>query len=167
MSQFVRPAAWLRRLFLQSRTKHINPSRVSNEVSLVQAYDGGGWGMVPGTDWGVTVDSAVAAAGSTSILTVGEDEIFRLLGICVSLLAAAAPTLAIARVQIAVSNEAIAVSETLVTVDTELRALPGISTPILPPRSILTGKHSGGDATTKVQWAVLGLRLPLGSAPPL
>ncbi len=81
MPSFVRPAAWLRQLFTQSRTESSSPSRVSPDVSLVQPYDGSGWGIQDPSQWGVSAKPGVGASGVATVLVVGENELGRLLSL--------------------------------------------------------------------------------------
>jgi len=160
VSSFVRPAAWLRQLFTQSRTESSNPSVLSNDVSLVQPYDGGGIVIPDPANLVHTVDSAVGAATGTTILTTGANEIIRVYSVAVFKLAGADGT-----ANLLTNHTGIAltcgVSGRMVA-DGNWNAIgtPGV---VIGPAHVLTGNFFGGDASSQVRWRLYGARVPVGT----
>lgn len=168
MSQFSRRARWLNELFLQSKAPASrDPDSVSDDVSLVQQYDGGGW-LIPDTpDWfhGPTLSSPAGAAGSTPLVTVPADKIFRLFAIHVfTLINGQADANPIVSQSAASGGVSIADQ-----VNTPLAPLGGARTfligqaMILPPGTFLYGSHFNGTGTTVISWNVYGVLAPIGS----
>lgn len=81
MSQFSRRAKWLNILFPASVAPQVvGPDRVSEDVSLVQQYDGGGYNFNDVQQTFYTAQtSPPGASGEVTILTVPDDQIFRLM----------------------------------------------------------------------------------------
>ncbi len=164
MSSFVRPSDWLRQLFTASRTAHVHPSKVSNDVSLVSDYAGGGWGMVDPESTVVQVTSAALATGSMQIIAAGANEIVRILAISANLGAGVAPFCNIfARPPVALQAVYLHTGLTLLAADSQ--AFVPLSTPLILPTFTLNIFWSGGDAATVVQCQCMFVRMPLGTAP--
>ena len=167
MSQFSRRARWLNELFLQSKAPASrDPDSVSDDVSLVQQYDGGGW-LIPDTpDWfhGPFLSPA-GAAGATALLTVPEDSIFRLFSIHVFTVVNPVATCNPIVSQFATTG-GVSLAHQLVT---PLSPLGGASTfelnraIVLPPGTFLYGSHLLGGAGTILSWNVYGCLAPIGS----
>lgn len=89
MSQFSRRARWLNDLFPASvLPQSKDPARVTDDVSLVQPYDGSGWGIPEGGDYAQRspIISTVTVAFHQFFL-LESDEVFRLLAADVAWLA--------------------------------------------------------------------------------
>ena len=162
MSEFVRPADWLRQLFTPSRTEWITPNRVAGEVSLVQPYDGGGFPLYDPAQWGASVTSIVGASGLTTVLTVPTNRICRILAASVILAAAAAPS-TYWSVQSPGTNVAVGISQVETGALTTFHLAARLNTPILGPNSVLHGRWFGGDVTTQVTWNCYYVFAPIGS----
>ena len=167
MSQFVRRARWLQELFTPSVTPTSRfPGRVSEDVSLVALYDASGWGIPDPEQLITTVTSTPAGATqTTTLLTIGTAEIFRLLGVSVTLSAGNAPTNSVFQLRSIGTATVCVVSGHLTPTGSLLGQV--ISTPVLPPGSILQGTFSGGNASTVLIYRLAGLRLPVGTVPVL
>lgn len=157
MSRFARPAGWLRQIFTPSQTGQPNPDSVSNDVSLVQPYDGGGYPISDVLDM-FTVNTVVAAQANTTILTLNQDQIGRILALTAVLLAGVAPTVQFMN-QGAFGS---VISANMTPVVTEYTAVE-FWCPILKPGHQLRGRHFGGDAATQVTYIVHVAVAPVGS----
>jgi len=164
MSNFVRPAAWLRQLYTQSRTEHVHPTRVSDDVSLVGAYDGGGWGFVVPAQWIQTATSLVGVATTTTILSVPADHIVRILAASARLLAGAVPTYCTLSLEDPNAAIGVDISPHLVTVSAQQHSFE-LRCPILGPTHDLIGRVEGGDASTQMLFRIYSCTLPLGVSP--
>jgi len=162
--KFARSAKWLTHLFTPSVTPPSRyPDRYSEDVSLTQPYDGGGWGIAPPEAWIANHLTAIAAAGTETILTVLEDEIFRLIGASVALEAGVAPNVMML-VQAPDAAITVGISEIVVPNITQTRAFVTFP-PVLGPTHLLQVNWDAGDAATRVRIRVYGCRLPLGVSP--
>jgi len=161
MSKFVRPSAWLRQLFTASRTEHVAPSTVSNDVSLVQPFDGSGWGLPDAGSWFLSVVSAAGAKVETELLVVPANTIVRLLAISASRGAGAAFN---AQAQVKPQGGSPTPFTSFVAVPNtgDRRALQ-VYCPILGPGSILQGAHEGGDASSTCGFNVYYCQAPIGT----
>jgi len=161
MSRFVRPASWLRWLFTSSQTSPVNPVEVSDDVSLVQPFDGGGYPLFDPGQWGLAVASATAASGTTTVLTVPANTICRLLAASVTLNAGVAPSTYFAVVP--EGGDSIGISPLETGVLTTFHLSAELRCPILPPGAVLSGRWLGGDAATNLNWHILYVLAPIGS----
>jgi len=162
VSQFVRPAKWLRQIFTQSRTEASNPSRVSNDVSLVQPYDGGGWGMQEPDSWGIRSVGAVAAAGAVVVITVPAGQIFRLLSLGASHVAGVQPS-AWFNVQINGVSFPI-VDRVLMNGPGRMAYWAGMKyPPVIAERHVLNFQWTAGDAATQIDSYIIGFLAPAGT----
>jgi len=87
LSQFSRRATWLNILFPASVAPQTrDPGQRSDDVSLVQPYDGGGFGFAHSDHLVVTTGAltAAAVAEGATILTIGPEEIYRIMGAMVT-----------------------------------------------------------------------------------
>lgn len=160
MSGFVRAAPWLRQLFTSSRTSQANPTTLSDDVSLIQPYDGGGFPLFDPGQWAVTIDSAAVAAATTNLLTVPAGNIARLIAVSAAHVAGVAPTVfAMARVP---SLNELAITAQVTLSNVERFNLP-LQCPILIAGQQLQGRHFGGNAATVVRWVFLHVLAPLGT----
>ena len=81
MTQFSRRSRWLNTLFPASvRPQTTDPSSVSEDVSLVQPYDGSGYGIPNPRSWIIQNLLAAGVTGSSVMITVPEDSVYRLMG---------------------------------------------------------------------------------------
>ncbi len=161
MSRFVRSASWLRFLFTPAHTKQPGPVEVSDDVSLNQPYDGGGYPLYNADQWGLETTTTVVAAFRTTILTVPNDQIARILGVSAILATGVAPDCSVeVRPR---SGITIGVSEQLQNVaGNRFHSFP-LTTPILGPGQLLLGYHENGDAATSVTWGVFYVFAPIGT----
>lgn len=93
MSLFSRRAKWLNTIFPASvLPQTTDPDRVSDDVSLVQPYDGSGWGIPDLNDWAVrTAIQSAAPTGFVELRAVTPEQVFRLLHLDFTLLVDAGP----------------------------------------------------------------------------
>jgi len=160
MSGFVRPADWLRQLFTSSQTGPVNPTSVSDDVSLVQPYDGGGYPLFNPEQWALEVTTTpAAAAATTSLFTCPDTSICRVLAMAAVKTAGVAPDVHF-RVETAVISLAISVSQTLPAVE-QIGFAP--TCPIIGPGHKITGRHFGGDGSTIVVYRLYLVVVPLGT----
>lgn len=161
MSQFSRRARWLNDLFPASvAPPSRDPHTLSEDVSLVQPYDGSSWDLINPDAWITTLTLAVGASGNEDILRVDDRNILRFLCCDVILLAGLAPTSFRIRVT-ANGVEEVAVTGNVIplTDGTPIRAL----SPIIGPSSRLRAIYFGGDVLTQIRVNIYGLEVPLGS----
>jgi len=161
MSKFTRAAPWLRHFFTPSKTSPVNPTEVSEDVSLVQPYDGSGWPLQPIGEWMSSVAPVIGATGTETLVTAGEREIVRILAVSIHLAAGVAP---LSRLLIQDPNAvvgSVGVSDEL-TVSANFRSF-AVRTPILAPGHLLRGQYEGGDAATGVVWRMFICRCPIGT----
>lgn len=161
MSRFTRPAGWLRQLFTPSQTESPNPGLLSDDVSLVQPYDGGGYPTFAPGQWGVKVVSVTAATGEIPLLTTASNELARLLCLSATLVAGVAAKCT-AVVDTGGPSGVIECAEE-VTTPAAGQILVPLAIPIMGPSHILSGNHSGGDAATIIHWRLYFCVAPLGS----
>jgi len=162
--KFARRAKWLTQLFTPSVTPPTHfPSSYSEDVSLISPYDGGGWGIPEPGEWGIAVSAVVQATSQTIILTVGEENIYRLLGLSAFVSAGVAPVASLMVVPLGAA-QSIYLSER-VTLDANLQAINVYNTRIFGPGAQIIGQHRAGDAATAVHWRMYGVELPLGASP--
>jgi len=163
MSRFTRSAPWLRNFFTASQTGFNNPGILSDEVSLVQVYDAGGFGLQDPGEFGTQITSATIAAGNTELILTTADEIFRLIAVSALLAAGVSPTVSLSLR----SPTAVDVGTSVPTAlnANHHQALIPINCYVLPPSTSLRGVHAAGDAATIVDWRVYGIRMPLGASP--
>ncbi len=167
MSQFSRRARWLNTIFPQSVAPATSdPGIRSDDVSLVQQYDAGGF-IARKENCFFGADSIAGAAISTEILTVPDDEIFRLIAGHVFTVIAATPQGA-QFVVIDLDDPTANVAS--ITLLTTVPAVGGgnlsmaVFQPIvLAPGTTLRGTHVGGDANTVTRWRAYGFPAPFGS----
>lgn len=169
MSRFTRSAPWLRHLFTPSQTESPNPGRLSDDVSLVQMYDGGGFSIPAVESWGASADSAVGASTTTDIVTAAADppEIVRVYSVGVRQLAGAGAPEVIFQVQVAGTSITPNVSSVILLTGQAQVPPNWIQNLILGPGSILQGFLFNGDAATTARYTAYILRLPLGAVPGL
>lgn len=166
MSQFSRRARWLNQLFTASvAPQSSDPAVVSDDVSLVQPYDGSGWPIPQLGDWfSGPFLSPTGAAADTELIQVADDEVFRLFAISVftvaTLVADAGPIVSQIQgaggVQIAPNQQSPGLA-----FGSNVYQFPGGM--ILPPGSFLRGGHFNGNGTTILSWSVYGCRAPSGT----
>ncbi len=165
MSQFARPADWLRQLFIPSRTGWRPPGRVSEEVSLTQPYDGGGFAIWPVGQWVTASVTAVAAAAATTgvIAASTNEQVTRILAAKVQATAGVLPSVNLHIFRQGTSTNPIPISELLViSILTEHVPLT-LNSPIIPPGHEVRLRWFGGDAATIVECSLLICTAPLGS----
>jgi len=150
MSQFSRSSDWLRTFFTPSRTGWQPPGRVSDEVSLVQPYDGGGYPTFPPGAWIATTTPAVGATQTANMVVLDDQTVGRIMCLGFSFIAGVRPSL-IGRILGPVANLACPITETKVSAEPvgQVEALQHFC-PILPPGHTLEIRWYGGDAATQL-----------------
>jgi len=159
MSGFTRPAPWLRRLFTPSQ-RFDEPGILSDDVSLVQPYDGGGYALDQNTIKIISLISNVGAAQNTPLVVPGANQVVRVVCVGVFLMAGASPTLT--NLQL-VAGSLRSVSSPGIAVIPPNRIFVDNRAPILVPGISMDGSHIGGDASTQLRWEVYLLRVPIGT----
>jgi len=157
MSQFSRPARWLRQLFTPSATGFQEPGTLSTDVSLIQPYDGGGYPF----ETRVQRDTQAAVAANTvTIISANINEIIRLMGLSILVTAGTIPTIfflvLLDGVELAISPR------TVISAINQQNSVIH-NTPILPPEAALQVSWAGGNASTVVRSEVLFVRAPIGT----
>ena len=161
MSKFSRPSDWLRQLFIPSTTGWRPPARVSEEVSLTQPYDGGGYPIWPVGQWVIEQTFTDQAAGSVVILLLPDNEICRLLAASIEIDGGVIPT---ARLLLGdASNRFVGISDEVTPSALNIQNSFDVRTPIIPPGGDFRGEWEGGDAATDVTFRAVICRCPLGS----
>jgi len=162
MSSFVRPAEWLRQLFTQSRTSWTHPSQVSNDVSLVQPYDGGGLSFQARY---FTVAPAAGLTGTAILTTIPANSVFRLLGIEWETTAGAGtPVCRVLAEDMLGSQCAICTNHTFGTALNRPESPDNIMGKVLGPSTIIRFEYfAAGDAATVVSCTIYGILAPQGT----
>lgn len=161
MSTFSRPSDWLRQFFTPSRFGWNPPSQVSDEVSLTQPYDGGGYPVAPANQWFYEDSPAVGAAGNSTLVTMGEDEYGRILACHVAVTAGVLPTVQI-ECDLA-GAQLVTLSETITPAVLSDRYGIEVYCPILPPSRSLIFRWDNGDAATACNFRALVAVVPIGT----
>jgi len=161
MNTFTRPADWLRQIFTPSRFGWNPPSAVSQEVSLVQPYDGGGYATFPVGQWVLTGVAVAGATGEITLIDLPQEEIGRIMAVSVVWQAGVAPVCS-TQIRLPGANP---VGSSLDGTPTVLNELFGINQrcPILPPGHRLLIRYHSGDGATVITARALVCRAPLGS----
>lgn len=147
----------MRQLFTPSAVGFQEPGDLSNNVSLTQPYDGGGYPFETRLQRNT---QPAAATGLVTLVTTGQDEIIRLLALGITVTAGVIPTMFYL-----VGLDAIDVAITPRTIISAINQQNSIihNTPILPPETTLQVSWAGGDVLTVVRTEVLFTRAPLGT----
>ena len=133
---------------------------MSEDVSLVAPYDGGGWAFQNPEAWFTNLDSLVAAAGTDQVFLVPESEVYRWLAASAQLLAGVAPTV---RLQLFSSGATMAVNcSAVITPGTGPHLSFGPIPPIVGPATSIRAQWDGGDAATQIRIRLYGTSVPLG-----
>lgn len=161
MTNFARPAGWLRELFTASRTEFSNPNVLSSDVSLVQPYDGGGY-AVEHTMWYHTASSVAGISATTNIgPPIPANSIGRILACGILRTVTNNPSIANLLV-LPPGGAEVAISRSHNAVTGNVSGLDGIC-PIVGPGYQIRGYHGGGSASTEVDWRILLCVVPLGT----
>lgn len=169
MSQFSRRARWLNIFFPQSvAPAEQDPGVRSDDVSLVQPYDGGGFPLSEDTAWMRFLNPAAAAAGVVAIFTTPPDQLFRFMGADVQLIGGNGPVAGCGlQIQPPVGGGGIMQV-------TERKFFAGatandpvnfeaITVPIIGPNTIVFMQWAGGNVATDLIVHVYGNFAPFGS----
>jgi len=160
MSGFVRPANWLRHLFTSSQTGPVNPTEVSDDVSLIQPYDGGGYPLFDPGEWAKDSTSATGAAKTTALFSVPDDKIARILSASIVHTAGVAPDVYF---RVETPQFSMGISENLTALaDAEDQGFQ-IHSPIIGPGHNLVGRHFGGDGSTVIIFRLYLCVVPIGT----
>lgn len=169
MTQFSRRAKWLNTLFPASVLPQTgDPGSVSDDVSLVQQYDGGGVGIPSRPEWFFGADSPIGAAGDVELVTMGDDEYLRLYSVH-------AFTIVLANCQCApsvidlqsVPNGVCQLAPLILTLGIGLGSVVfALNQSIIGPGMSLRMSHFGGGGATSLRYRAYGLRLPVGAVCP-
>jgi len=159
LSQFSRRAKWLGDLFSASVLPRADdPGVVSDDVSLVQSYDGGGHGF----EKFFRSVLFTGATNATDIITVAEDEVFRLYAVeSHSIVSGQASVLEALLINLEFPLTNVPVGNPPVLSNTP--TLWETSVPIMMPLTRLSVGYTGGIAATQIFFAVYGTRAPLGT----
>jgi len=167
LTRFSRRATWLTNFFTASQAPASPsfPDSYSRDVSLTQPYDGGGWGLQEPNGWGTSVNPAVAASGTQTVVSTNATEIFRILALAAENLAGVNPN---AWWNITLPN---AMSFPITFLESigsgKVAYWGGTHPPIMGPSMNLEGFWSGGDGATNIRFWVLGVKVPIGTVFPL
>lgn len=164
MSQFSRRARWLNFLFPSSVAPTVtDPDTRSDDVSLTQPYDGGGYAQGIAVPWHRFISTGPGpAAGVENIFVVPVDEIYRFLAADITLLAGVAGSAAIGVGMVSPGTPGeVKVTPQFIPVG-DPRSLE-LRTPIVGPSSIISVQWTNGDALTEYLVRIYGLSLPLGT----
>lgn len=165
MSQFSRRARWLNQLFPASAAPTINdPGVRSDDVSLVQPYDGSGWGVIQPTDFISRTISGIAAQGNVILRTVGANNIIRILAASYEHTAGVLPTQVCLEVHDPVAIRSVVISTVPATFAFAVVENPiEIVCPIILPGHRIDGAWQGGDAATRGIFGLVAVEAPVGT----
>ena len=166
MTQFSRRVRWLNVLFPASKAPQVrDPGSVSDDVSLVQQYDGGAWNFNNPSRWLQQEDSPVGATGDTDFFTVPEGEIYRMFSMHGFRLIAGNSNF---QPQVAdltsVPNVITAIAPSISVPGGTGNAVPLLTNPVIIPAGLtLRVQHFQGDATTQNRYSIYGCFAPAGA----
>lgn len=142
-----------------------DPSLVSDDVQLVQPYDGSGWGLNSNIAESIQVfDSLVGTTQDSEMFIVPPDRVFRLLAVSFFLIAGADPSQIYLICSIPlVANRNVAVTEMVTTLTSAARAMPSSHTPILLPGTRVRNLHAFGDGLTQTRAEIYIVDAPIGT----
>jgi len=188
LSQFSRRARWLQDLFTPSVAPHRqDPSVLSDDVSLVQAYDGGGIGVVP-PSFPAQRDGEAVGAGVPLLIEAPEVSIRSYLtakGIAINSDMYSLPTGLYARILLLSTNlndgttpttQNFSVNQPTGTPGGGFQAnlthisasvgnpvtARGLMCSILPPGMMIKAHHTGGAADTQIRVGLVWIVAPVG-----
>ncbi len=159
MSKFTRPAPWLRRFFTPSQTEFKEPGLLSEDVSLIQPYDGGGWAVDSGPTKTFSAVSATVAAAYTTLFTTGPQEISRFVSFAIKSSAGVIPSCNVVLNQPGGAH--VAISEVLTPITAEHTSIR-LFTKVVGPDVEVRVSHWGGDAATVIAINFMEYRVPIG-----
>ena len=170
MTQFSRRARWLNSIFPASVVPQVqDPAVVSDDVSLVQPYDGGGIALSRGSAFH-RFDTTSGASGETGVIfTTGEEEVARIYAAQVFSIALGA---AIPNCELVISpvlgNVACAITEVAVAPAVSDLAheflMKGAGGLMVPPEHEIQYSYEGGTAvSTLLSFTVYAVIAPIGS----
>jgi len=166
LSQFSRRARWLNRLFTASVAPQTSdPSSVSDDVSLVQPYDGSGWPIPTNTSWIQQFDTAVGISVQTDLFTIPEGFVYRLFGASGFAIIQPSPNgIFFVKDKISTPNTAVNISG---NIDFSLfvgnhRAELNQAI-VIPAGLILAFDYTGGAAGTQMRVSIYGALCPEGT----
>jgi len=187
LSQFSRRARWLAQLFTPSVTPNlVNPTSLSDDVSLVQQYDGGGIGMAEATfppQRDADVDATpeiitepevgtreyITRAGitvNTELAVLASGLYARILGVTCMLDASASPTnfnmTVGAPTSVGLSDHRQNITASVPEIFAVPNAIP-LAFDIVPPGFQLNAWTRGGLSGTKVQIDITWIVAPIGA----
>lgn len=146
-----------------------DPDRLSEDVSLVQQYDGSGWGFPEDpTNWNTVVLSAAGVDVDTVLVTVPRGFVYRLFAAHVFTLIAPPPVSQLLVGTIGASQTFVALTNRLLVPGVGLGnisfSLHGLNRPIvIGPGMELQGSHFSGGAATVLSYSTYGCLAPLGT----
>jgi len=160
LSQFSRRARWLNTIFPASvLPQSSDPGIVSDDVSLVSAYDGGGLGFQKVVDFR---QLATGASGNTTFVLTGPEEVFRLYCISTHALALGGTTL-LAGILIDKDQPLFSVSAGVIPILSGNPSMWPTHIGMIGPNLDLQISYSGGVGGTIIGAAIYGFRAPLGT----
>lgn len=164
MSQFSRRARWLNFLFPASVAPQLtDPGTVSEDVSLTQPYDGGGFSLAD-VDWFHFITGPAGAIGSFVVFTIPPGFMFRWMAADGQTLAGVTPQ---GLFRITATSGGPSSGEIRAT-DQVVIPTGGIIMPLreirmVPPSSNINFFYNGGDAATIVIARIYGALVPVGT----
>jgi len=160
LSQFSRRARWLNSIFPASvLPQSRDPGVVSDDVSLVSEYDGGGLGFLKVLAF---TQIATGASGNTTFNLTGPEEVMRLYCISTHALALGGASL-IAGILIDLDPPLFNVSAGVIPVLSGNPSMWPTHIGMIAPNMDLQISYSGGVAGTIIAAAIYGIRAPLGT----
>jgi len=164
LSQFSRRARWLNALFPQSVAPATrDPAQRSDDVSLVQPYDGGGYGYRISAP---VVRTAIqtGALGGIIIINTSQDEVYRIESMDSVMIAGARPTVFIIVIDEG-SLDSVNISGSILAPGVGASQLmPDLHPTVIGPNMSVNCQWFGGDVLTQLTFGVYGFRAPLGTS---
>jgi hypothetical protein len=144
--------------------KTTDPGIVSEDVSLVQDYAGGGYGFADASDL-VTVETGVVAAqGGFVILRTSPEEIFRLISADHVLLAGGQPDVWMIVIDNGGAGQSVHITQKIQGQPVGASQMLPLAGPVvIGPNMTITTQWTGGSALTQVTFAIYGFKAPLGT----
>jgi len=165
LSLFSRRARWLNALFPASVAPQVSdPGSVSDDVSLVQPYDGGGIGIPNPDSMSINFVTTPGAAGSQVVIPqLPDDEYVRIIVAGFALLVGGVPLMNLLATSQGGAGPTIAYSREMQGNGIGRTDVFLDVPPILPPGHGLLFNWAAGTGTTSVNIMFLFIRVPVGT----
>lgn len=142
-----------------------DPGEISDDVSLVQPYDGGGYGFAADSTPMVRNQlSTVGVTGFVELVTTGPDQIFRILAVSAIPFVGDATRLRLNIIETPPARQAFISNQVIILAATAEIFIFDSIVPIMGPNSALRIDWENGQPTFQFNTTTYGVLAPLGTA---